>query len=204
MLWTAGSGRVKGVGFFDGRPLPTPEPEPPRRPRPAWEKPEAALAGVAPFELLLARSAEAAIGLSGFRVYPSGFELTLTVLLRAEDRRGRIFRRLTDPSHDEPIGDEFLRFGLSFADGTSATNLGGRGAFRHDAEPAAPALRQNGGGGGGRRYDLRYWVWPLPPPGPVTFVAEWPARGIPESRAEVDAQPILDAATRAIQVFPED
>jgi hypothetical protein len=38
----------------------------------------------------------------------------------------------------------------------------------------------------------------------VTFVAEWPARGIPESRAEIDAQPILDAATRAIQVFPED
>jgi hypothetical protein len=51
---------------------------------------------------------------------------------------------------------------------------------------------------------MRYWVWPLPPPGPLTFVVEWPAHGIAESRAELDTQPILDAAARAIQVFPED
>jgi hypothetical protein len=38
----------------------------------------------------------------------------------------------------------------------------------------------------------------------MTFFCEWPARGVRESRAEIDTQPILDAATRAIQVFPED
>jgi hypothetical protein len=101
-----------------------------------------------------------------------------------------------------PPGEEFLRFGVLFADGTSATNLGGR-HFAPD-EPAPPLLRQQGGGGGGRRFDFRYWVWPLPPAGPMTLVVEWPWKGIAETRAEIDTQPILDAAARAIQVFPED
>ena len=65
-------------------------------------------------------------------------------------------------------------------------------------------LFPDGGGGGGRRYDMRYWVWPLPPPGPVAFVCEWPAFGIPESRAELDARLILDAAARAVESWPED
>src|SRR2546430_3515945 len=73
-----------------------------------------------------------------------------------------------------------------------------------DAEPTGPVLFPDGGGGGGRRYDMRYWVWPLPPPGPVAFVCEWPAFGIPESRAELDARPILDAAARALGLWPED
>jgi hypothetical protein len=51
---------------------------------------------------------------------------------------------------------------------------------------------------------MRYWIWPLPPAGPVTFVCQWPALGIPESRADVDAELILDAAARAVQLWPED
>lgn len=192
------------MGFFEGRPLPPPEPEPARRRRPAWEKPEAMLAGVAPGELLLARSDDAGIAVSGFRAYPSGFEVTLTVFLREDDRHGTFFWRLHEPQSDDGIADEFLRFGVMFADGTSATNLGGRHFPRPDVEPERPLLQQQNGGGGGRRIDVTYWVWPLPPPGPVTFFCEWPARSVPESRAEIDTQPILDAATRAIQVFPED
>jgi hypothetical protein len=190
--------------FFDGRPPPPPEPEPTRRLRSPWEKPESVLAGVAAGEVLLARSADAAVGVSGFRGYPEGFELTLTVLVRQEDRRGMLFRRLNEPLVEGVTADEFLRFGLLFADGSSATNLGGRHYPRPDQQPDGPLLQQQGGGGGGRRMDMRYWVWPLPPPGRLTFVCEWPAHGIPESRAAIDSQPILDAAARAIEVFPED
>ncbi len=57
---------------------------------------------------------------------------------------------------------------------------------------------QDGGGGGGRRYDMGYWVWPLPPPGPVTFVCEWPAYGIPENHVVVEGALFLAAAGRAI------
>jgi hypothetical protein len=46
------------------------------------------------------------------------------------------------------------------------------------------------------------WVWGLPPPGPLAFVCEWPARGIPETRAKMDAGLVLEAADRAMPVWP--
>jgi hypothetical protein len=46
--------------------------------------------------------------------------------------------------------------------------------------------------------------WPLPPPGPLAFVCEWPAAGIAVTRSEIDAQLVLDAADRAQLIFPDD
>ncbi|MFL6222641.1 MAG: hypothetical protein ACJ75K_07385, partial [Actinomycetes bacterium] len=67
-----------------------------------------------------------------------------------------------------------------------------------------PVLNQHGGGGGGLAWDMEHWVWPLPPPGPFTFVCEWPARGIAESGAEIDAGSILEAAGRAVTLWPDE
>jgi hypothetical protein len=69
-----------------------------------------------------------------------------------------------------------------------------------EPEPAlfGPPSRRGGG------WHASQWVWPLPPPGPVAFVCEWPVAGIPESRAEIDAQVILDAASRAQVIFSDD
>jgi len=60
------------------------------------------------------------------------------------------------------------------------------------------------GGGGPRLQFWRWWAWPLPPAGPLEFVCEWPAFGITETRAGIDAQMILDAAQRSIRLWPED
>ncbi|WP_231861401.1 hypothetical protein [Frankia alni] len=49
---------------------------------------------------------------------------------------------------------------------------------------------------------LRYWLWPLPPDGPLTFVAEFLARGLPESRVVVDGAVIRAAADRAVDLWP--
>jgi len=38
----------------------------------------------------------------------------------------------------------------------------------------------------------------------VTFVCEWAAAGIPETRASLDAQLIVDAARRSVRLWPED
>ena len=38
----------------------------------------------------------------------------------------------------------------------------------------------------------------------VRFVCEWPACGIAESRADTDAQLILDAARRSVRLWPEN
>ena len=54
-------------------------------------------------------------------------------------------------------------------------------------------------GGGGRAGNWRQflWAWPLPPPGLLTFICEWPAVQISVTRRPIDAQEILDAAARA-------
>lgn len=92
---------------------------------------------------------------------------------------------------------------MQFADGSIVTNLSRRPFPEPDGEPTGPLLVESGGGGGGRRYDFSYWIWPLPPPGPVTFVCQWPAYGIEESRAQIDARRLLDAAERSVELWPE-
>jgi hypothetical protein len=52
-------------------------------------------------------------------------------------------------------------------------------------------------------WEVDVWVWGLPPPGPLAFVCEWPARGIPETRVEIDAGLVLEAAARAVAIWPE-
>lgn len=94
-----------------------------------------------------------------------------------------------------------LRFGIEFADGRRVTNVGAPG--RGPGEPEGPVLWGMGGGGGGGRWHQDFWVWPLPPPGPLGFVCEWPAAGIPLTRVDVDAQLVTDAAARAREMFPD-
>jgi hypothetical protein len=63
-------------------------------------------------------------------------------------------------------------------------------------------LVQQGGGGGEQSVDQTYWVSPLPPEGPVTFVLAWPAFGIPESRTVLDSAAIRAAADRSQLLWP--
>jgi hypothetical protein len=101
-----------------------------------------------------------------------------------------------------------FRLGLQRADGTKVIGQhGGPGPGpkpERDAEPAGPILRPFLGGGGPRSSFWRWWAWPLPPPGPLEFVSDWPAAGIPETRAGLDGQLILDAAARSIRLWPDD
>jgi hypothetical protein len=60
-----------------------------------------------------------------------------------------------------------------------------------------------GGGGGGGRWSHANWVWPLPPPGPLTFVCEWPGLDIPLTRVAMDAERIRDAGGRAELLWPD-
>ncbi|MDG4778725.1 hypothetical protein O7614_03580 [Micromonospora sp. WMMD961] len=169
-------------------------------------KPEAVVAGGVPYEVLLARTPDAAVAVTGLLALPAGLEFTLTAVLRRE-RVGRPFD--PGPPHGMrrfgagPLPDELLRFGVQFSDGLVATNLA-RPPLAQMPEPATPVLLHQGGSGTNRRNDMRYWIWPLPPPGPLTFVCEWPTFKIPESRVTVDAQPIIDAANRAVELWPDD
>jgi hypothetical protein len=141
--------------------------EPPLQPpeaeyrRSAWLRPpEDVAAGVAPVELLLARTQERAIGLTGIRAYPNGFGFVLHVRLRqvipGEQTRIGMFGEGVDPSGE--FANYYLRFGVGFADGRKATNLDRHRGF-DDAEPDPPVLTYiRGEGHDSRVWDLELWV----------------------------------------------
>jgi hypothetical protein len=102
----------------------------------------------------------------------------------------------------------FLRLGVELADGARVSNLGGRMPHDLDEEPQGPVFHQHGGGGGGGgggRYRTQpaYWLWPLPPPGPLRVSCEWPALDVPLSTVEVDASALAGAADRSEPIWPD-
>jgi hypothetical protein len=192
--------------------------EPPARPTaevarakvvspPAWiAPPHNVLPGIAPMQLIVARTDETVAAVAGIQAYPAGFSFTLSLRLhnlsvREEQRLPYLFDS-TDPE-DDPLAGDFLRFGVQFADGRKATTLDRPPYDPEGQAPDRPVLREHGGGGGGTAWDTEYWLWPLPPAGPFAFVCEWPARGIAESRAEIDAAAILEAAGRALTLWSD-
>ena len=174
---------------------------------PAWLGPPSnVLPGIAPVTLIVARSDETVVAVSGVQVYPAGFGFTLSLRLRTVSaREEQQFPYLLDrvAVDADPIPDEFLRFGVQFADGRKATNLDRPPYALEGQAPDRPVLHQHGGGGGGSTWDMEYWAWPLPPDGPLAFVCEWPGRGIGLSRAEVDGEVVREAAGRAVTLWPE-
>jgi hypothetical protein len=85
-----------------------------------------------------------------------------------------------------------------------APTLGRGPELAQGAELTGVTLNPGGFGGGLRHRNWSYWISPLPPAGPVTFVCEWAAAGIPETQVSLDAQLIVDAAGRSVQLWPED
>ena len=181
---------------------------------PPWTSaPDGWIGGVVPAELAIGRSEEAAVVLSRIVAYPIGFELTLDAHTRKE-QAGYAFDDMAGwhGGGEERPAPELLRCGVQFADGRKTSNVGGMiegtvvamsATDDPELDPAKDiSLMPGGGHGSGRHSRQEYWVWPLPPPGPVAFVCEWPEYGIPESRVEVNAAVILEAADRAEEIWP--
>jgi hypothetical protein len=71
---------------------------------------------------VLAETADAVVAVTDLRVYPDGFVVDLTAVIRRPD--GRRLHNATDMwGGDDPVPDELLRFGVEFADGGIACNL---------------------------------------------------------------------------------
>jgi hypothetical protein len=200
------------MGFFD---VPPP-PEPPRERfhrQPPWAgPPENVLGGVAPLRVVLARTERVAVAAIGANGYPTGVRFDVVVRMRpleegddAFDPFGHHLRRRRPRGEGWPPPD-VLRFGVAFPDGRKATTLESpmwRGSDVGD--PQGPVLQpRGGGGGGGNSWTLGLWLWPLPPPGTIDFVCEWPAEKIPETRVAVETAPLLEAAARAETLWPEE
>jgi hypothetical protein len=180
---------------------------------PRWRRPRnEILPGIAPVVLTIARTEETVVALAGMRGYPTGFVFTLSLCLRNVSAQKRQplepFPRFSGPRplEGEQLRDGLLRFGVQFADGRKATNLDRYPFSPDNEEPEKPVLIEGGGvggEGGGSVWDMEYAVRPLPPSEPLAFVCAWPGRGIAESRAEINAALILEAAGAAVPFFPD-
>jgi hypothetical protein len=185
--------------------LPEPPPQPPRPAQPEWVgPPSGTLPGVVALELVLARSQLAAVCVTRISAYPTGFVFDLLTVSDADagedlDPHLMAFRHRRGPAG----GDGWqLRLGVQFSNGAKATNVGAAPGFAGgDEKPQGPVLHSQGGGGGPGGWRFGYWVWPLPPVGPLAFVCEWPAASIPLTRHEIDAELVLAAAARAQEIF---
>lgn len=199
--WLAALARAGNglVGFFND--LPVPEPARPHRHHP-WEPPEAEFPGIVPIDtLLLARTDQVAVAVTGLSAFSAGIEIFLTARIRPSASHPE--QHLAGGPRDLAASRHSFRFGLQFADGSKAAGTPGGGRSGHDTEPVGPVLYPFAGGGGPHSFVSRWWTWPLSPAGPLEFVCEWPAFDIGETRARTDTQLILDAARRSIKLWPE-
>lgn len=194
------------MGFFDSIPQPPPPPEPVRRPRPAWTQPDEVIPGSVSGEVMLIRTGQVAVAIGSVRAYPNGFEFTVHVRMHGKDE--------DQPGWHDPFNihrrrgrqapDDALRLGVMYADGRRGATTGGHWRPDEQADPGRLVLQLGRSGGSDRRWDGNFWVHPLPPEGPVTFVASWPGYGVAETRAELDGAAIRAAAGRAVILWPEE
>jgi hypothetical protein len=157
-----------------------------------------------PFTAVLGRTEDLAVCLAGMDAYTTGLSFRLAVRLR-KARSGlhhRLFEMVSGHGPGTPAEDRLL-LGVEYADGRTVSNLAGDAWFAmREASDHELVLNPGGGGGGGLSYDQRFWLSPLPPPGLVTFICAWPALDLPETSATVQGQVLLDAAARALVLWP--
>lgn len=173
---------------------------------PAWLRPDGVIPGVAPAALSLIRTDAVAVAISGVRAYPNGFEFTVHARVRHEDLPWGVppIDSTADPrTRQEP--EKALRLGVLYADGRRA-----RTSSYRPHVPAEDAGREQltfleiSRSGTDRQWDGDFWVHPLPPDGPVTFVASWLLYDVAEARAELDSRAIHEAARRAVIIWPDE
>jgi hypothetical protein len=192
------------MSFFDSIPQPPP-PEPERWRQPAWMRPDTVIPGSVPAEVLLVRTDRVAVAVGSVCAYPNGFEFTVHVRSRRVDDdfgpSGNPFswHRRFAGAH---APDDALRLGVLYADGRRTATTSSR--MHRDDSSDELVLNQEGGGGDDRSWDQRFWLYPLPPDGPVTLIASWLQRDVTEARAELDGTAIRAAARRAVSLWPSE
>jgi len=180
----------------------------PNRPfvRQPWMSPPEDELGVAvPVQQVLTAGEEAVVVLHSCVAYTTGFQLGVGI------RRKNEPPPLTNPRMHREMPEMSLEVGVRFADGreTSRDHEAAQRRAFFDAVaagsdpplPPGPMIGSGGGGGGGRRWDWTYWIWPLPPDGPMTVIARWPAGRVPDGEVRVDGSAIRRAGARSEKLW---
>ena len=175
----------------------------------AQAPPEWALPVTVAGDLVLIRRGGVLVSVGAVCAYPVGFEFYLTVGL---DRRQAAGRRAAVPG-DRMLGfhartpqerESATRVAVGFADGAVADST----APMRRVTPGEPVLRFAGGDSAIGSYlpvlraESRWWVSPLPPPGPVEFRVFLHGAAELDGTASMDAGVIVEAAARSQVLWP--
>ena len=187
------------ASFDDAEQQPPPPDERAGYRMPPWaEAPSNVLPTSVALDLILVLRDDLAVWVAEARAYPSGVAFSLNTRTR-EPRNDQASPFFSD------IEADWAKLAVLFADGSRAT-FGGGDADRWPSatRPDHPTITAGGGSGYGTFSTEELWLWPLPPPGPLSIVFAWPAERVSEMRLETDATPIVEAAERAIELWPDD
>jgi hypothetical protein len=144
--------------------------------------------------VMLAQQGDVSVFLSGVDVYSTGIDFDLVALLGGD--QGGVDVMLWG-STAEPADRSVLA--VEYADGRRVSS----DDVWQDAEPPVSALHLavESASGGPPRASMHCFLWPLPPPGVITFRFQWPGQGLVERTTRIDAAVILDAAARSQRLW---
>lgn len=190
--------------FFASLPREQPQERPAPPPTPEWVQPPKDEIPVAVAMVRrLARVPGAALSLRRFDVYRVGVEIDLRLDLWREPgldpERWAQISELLHPRGRRPGREGQLRLGVTLADGTSARADGDPHWTLESLQerPPAPHLVVVGGGGSGDEdhwtSEVRAWLWPQPPAGPMTLHFLCEGVGIAEGSVDIDTTPFRAA-----------
>ena len=146
-----------------------------------------------PGNAALARTADAALALTEFRVYSTG--VTFTQALRV--RRGRTGRRdIHELLWRQGDGAPGMLVGLELADGRRVDDTDRQGPM------GDLVFSCTGGSGDELSLDQGWWLHPLPPQGPLRLVVRFDDLGISETVTELDGGAIREAAGEVTELWP--
>ena len=97
-------------------------------------------------------------------------------------------------------GLDGLRIGVEYSDGGRAEL--GTGPYQLSLGDPDPPLLNRLQTQGGVDFGLaNVWMWPLPPPGAITFAVNWEAQGVHDAK---HTSGILEASQRAELLWPAE
>ena len=201
------------MSFFSlgGPQLPEPEEErEPYRHQPPLHGPSPDEVGrPIPASFVLARSDAAAVAVQAIRAYSTGCVFEVSWVIRRTDETAGQWRDVHDIAfRHAPAGrddDDSLLLGLALSDETSARSNDRFDRRRPGQKPRFVSFGSGASGGTERLHGTaEYWLHPLPPAPTMQLICAWPRFGIQESRRTVDTTSLLEAASNAHWIWPED
>jgi hypothetical protein len=143
--------------------------------------------------VLITRSDQFVVAVRHVVAFPVGVEIEVEAHSRG-----------IGPGPDDLNGLPDLRFRVGFADGRE-TAQDDEAGLRSGTGPMLIVTGSEGSSGGpgdDEHFRMSLWLWPLPPPGPVTVTCSWPDRGRQDAGIVLDGDAIRAAAGQARPFWP--